>query len=311
MMFFSTKDYDYLKQELMNKIPHSEDGKLTRKNFPDGERYLKIDSSVKNQDVCIVGGTQTDSNTLEVFDLGCAIAKYGAKSITFIVPYFGYSTMERSVKDGEVVGAKTRARLLSAIPQTPEGNRIVLIDLHSEGIPYYFEGNVRVFHLYAKEAVLSMMTDLANGQDIVLGSTDAGRGKWVESLAHDFGCMPAFVYKQRLSGSQTKVTGINADVKGKHVVIYDDMIRTGGSLIKAAEAYKNAGATKISAITTHAVLPNYKENGTEVNSIDKLVKSKLFDKICVTNTHPKSQDLLGLDEVKVYSVSDMIVMFLN
>ena len=311
MIFFSTKDYEYLKTELLASSTNYIDGVLIRKNFPDGERYLRIYSNVKDQDVCIVGGTQNDLNTLEIFDLGCAISKYGAKSITFVIPYYGYATMERATKDGEVVGAKTRARLLSAVPQAPEGNRIVLIDLHSEGIPYYFEGNVRVFHLYAKDLVLQMMADLSKGQDIVLGSTDAGRAKWVESLAHEYGCMPAFVYKQRLSGSQTKVTGVNADVKGKHVVIYDDMIRTGGSLMKAAGAYKAAGAIKISAITTHGVLPVFVENGKKVNSIQNLIDSKLFETICLTNTHPQTQSVINLTTVKIYSVADLITRFLK
>lgn len=307
MIVFSTKDYEYLKKELLQLKTNWKDGKLTRKDFPDGERYLKIDSEVKDQDVLILGGTQSDSNTLEVFDLGCAISKYGAKSINFVIPYFGYSTMERTVNKGEVVGAKTRARLLSAIPQSTQGNQVILIDLHSEGIPYYFEGNIKVFHLYAKKVILKMIKDIAGKEEIVLGSTDAGRAKWVESLANEYGCMPAFVYKQRLSGSQTKVTGINADVKDKHVIIYDDMIRTGGSIIQAAESYLKAGALKVSAITTHAVFPEV----NNVKSIDKMINSGLFSNICMTNTHPVSQNMPKNNYVKVYSIADLIAEFIE
>ncbi len=112
--------------------------------------------------------------------------------------------MERMVHPGEFVTAKTRARLLSAIPQAPGGNRLFLVDLHADGIPHYFEGEVRPIHVYAKEVI----TDLAHqlgGTDIVLACTDAGRAKWVESLANDMGVSASFVVQtRRTSGSQTE-----------------------------------------------------------------------------------------------------------
>jgi len=100
-----------------------------------------------------------------------------------------------------------------------------------------------------------------------------------------------------LSGSDTKLTGVNADVKGKKVVMYDDMIRTGGSLLQAAKAYKEAGASNIYVLATHGVLPE--------GAISKLKASKLIEKIVVTNTHPSAlaqQD----DFLEVVSVGDLI-----
>ena len=281
MIIFSTDKYADMSKSIAKGIKGSKLGDLERKTFPDGERYLRIKSTVKNKDVVIVGGTYSDAATMEIYDLSCALVKYGAKKLTLIIPYFGYSTMERAIKTGEVVGAKTRARLLSAIPQASEGNEIYLMDLHSEGIPYYFEGSTKVFHLYAKEAVFSLIKKMVKGNNFVLASTDAGRAKWVQSLANELKVVPAFVYKKRISGDTTEVVGVNADVKGKDVIIYDDMIRTGGSLINAAKAYKAAGAKNIYAIATHGILPG--------ESLKKLTDSGLFSKIGITDSYPHGQ----------------------
>lgn len=282
MIIFATEKYTDMAKTIAKGLKGSKLGDLERKTFPDGERYLRIKSTVKNKEVVIVGGTYSDAATMEIYDLSCALVKYGAKKLTLVIPYFGYSTMERAIKTGEVVGAKTRARLLSAIPQASEGNEIYLMDLHSEGIPYYFEGSTKVFHLYAKEAVFSLIKKMVKGNNFVLASTDAGRAKWVQSLANELEVVPAFVYKKRISGDTTEVVGVNADVMGKDVIIYDDMIRTGGSLINAAKAYKAAGAKKIYAIATHGILPG--------DSLNKLTDSGLFSKIGITDSYPHGQE---------------------
>jgi phosphoribosylpyrophosphate synthetase len=113
--------------------------------FPDGERYSRIMTSVDGREVVVIGGTISDADTLELYDLASAIVKYGARRLTVVIPYFGYSTMERAVKRGEIVTAKTRARLLSSIPQAGAPNRVLLLDLHAEGIPYYFVGAARAY----------------------------------------------------------------------------------------------------------------------------------------------------------------------
>src|SRR5690606_30644397 len=122
-------------------------------------------------EVVLIGGTISDYDTLEIFDLACALVKYGTKNLTIIIPYYGYSTMERAVKSGEVVKAKTRARLFSIIPDASVSNKIVLIDLHSEGIPHYFEGTLRPVHLYAKEVILEAVGELGKESDFVLACT--------------------------------------------------------------------------------------------------------------------------------------------
>ncbi len=278
-LLFSIQSYQYLQEKLL-ALGGVRKAEVEVKVFPDGERYQRILTEVEGENVILLGGTPTDADTLELYDLASAIGKYGAKNLTIVIPYFGYSTMERAVKKGEVVTAKTRAKLLSSIPKTGSRITFVLMDLHTEGLPHYFEGDVQSVHLYCKEVIMQACTEIA-GKNFILACTDAGRAKWVESLANDMGVNAAFVFKRRLSDKETIVTGISADVTGKVVIIYDDMIRTGGSLINAARSYKEAGANKIYAITTHGLFNN--------NALQKLQESGLFEKIYCTDTHPNSQ----------------------
>lgn len=300
-IIFSLEKYNYLKELICNSN-HFEPGTIETKLFPDGEKYNRVITNVLDRNIVFIGGTIDDSSTLDLYDISCAISKYGAKTLTLIIPYYGYSTMERAVKSGEVVKAKTRARLLSTIPQAYKGNRIVLIDLHSEGIPHYFEGSIHTFHLYAKSLIIDAVKELAEeNNEYILASTDAGRAKWVESLANDLNVKPAFVYKKRISGDQTQVSGISADVLNKTVIIYDDMIRTGGSLINAAKAYTDSGAKEVYAVTTHGIFPN--------GSLQKIKNSGYIKKIICTDSHPRSLDL-ECDFLKVKSISGLITDFL-
>ena len=256
-----------------------EAGEVAIDTFPDGERYMRIVSEVDGRDVVLLGGTTSDAATLMLFDLGCALVRCGARRLTLIVPYYGYATMERAVRAGEVVTAKTRAVMLSAIPMACYGNRILLLDLHAEGIPHYFEGGLTAFHVYAKPVLRDVIMRLG-GSDFVLACTDAGRAKWVESLANDVGVTAAFVFKRRLSGDRTEVSALDAQVQGKRVVIYDDMIRTGGSLLGAARAYRDAGATSLAAVATHGLFP--------AESLAKMQASGLFTDIVCTDSHPRA-----------------------
>ncbi len=297
---FSTAAYEYLQKELC-KNKAFQKGTVERDTFPDGERYQRIVNNVLNRDVAIIGGTISDSDTLELYDLACAAVKYGARTLTLVIPYFGYSTMERAVKEGEVVKAKTRARLFSSVPRASIANKVILIDLHSEGIPHYFEGDVIPVHLYAKELIKQAIRKLARGS-FVMACTDAGRAKWVESLANDLGVPASFVFKKRLDGKRTQVTAVSAHVKGKDVIIYDDMIRTGGSLINAAKAYSDAGAKSISVVATHGVFPG--------NALKKIEDSKLIKSIICTNTHPNVLKHNSLF-LKTASVAPLLVSYLE
>ncbi len=298
-LVFSISSYAYL-GEAIARGGGWEVGTITRERFPDGEHYTRIDTDPADRDAILVGGTVDDASTLELYDIACGLVTGGAYRLRLVIPFYGYSTMERAIRAGEVVKAKTRARLLSSIPAASRGTQVFMLDLHVASIAHYFEGGLRTVHVYGKSLVTAAARRLG-GTDFVLGCTDAGRAKWVESLANDLGVQPAFVYKRRLDGSSTAVTGVSAQVSGKRVVIYDDMIRTGGSLMKAAAAYRDAGATSIDAIATHGLFPG--------DSLPRLRDSGLFGTIVVTDSHPRAV-ALGDDFLCVDSTASLLTQHL-
>jgi ribose-phosphate pyrophosphokinase len=274
-MIFSTRAYADLgiRVAQLARLPV---GEVETRLFADGERYLRLQSDPRGSDAAVLGGTISEADTLELYDLACGVVEAGARSLTLVIPYFGYSTMERATGANEVVTAKTRARLLSSIPVPGSGSRVLLLDLHTEGIPFYFEGALRPVHLSARPVVLPVLRQL--GAEVV-ACTDAGRAKWVERFANDLGIPAAFVFKRRhVQG--TEVTAVSAQVGGKRVVIYDDLIRSGGSLIAAARAYREAGAASIAAVATHGVLPG--------DAAQRIRDSGLFEKLVITDSHPRA-----------------------
>lgn len=295
-IIFSIRSYQYIQDEIC-RLGSLERGQVDSRTFPDGERYQRICDNVSGRDVVLIGGTISDSTTLELFDLASALVKYGAGRLTIVIPYFGYSTMERAVHPGEVVTAKTRARLFSSVPPAARGNRVVLLDLHTEGITHYFEGEVTPWHVSAKPLVASIVKRLG-GDDFVVACTDAGRAKWVESLANELGVHAAFVFKRRFDDGHTEVSALSAQVDGKAVVIYDDMIRTGGSLIQAARAYADAGATKLAAVTTHGVFPG--------DALDRIRETGLFSCVVSTDSHPRALEL-PRDFLQVESIAPLLL----
>ena len=290
-LLFTIPSYAYLEPQFL-AAGDFEQAEVQRKNFPDGERYLRIMPDLWGRDVVLLGGTATDADWLDVFDLACGIARGGARSLSIVMPYFGYQTMERAVKSGEVVVAKTRARLLSAIPAPEGGTHLYLFDLHTDGIEFYLDDRILSRHVYGAPLITQKIKEHMAGKTFVLGACDAGRAKWVQSLARDLKVEPAFVYKSRDSSSGgIALTGINADVKGREVVVYDDMIRTGSSLVQAGKAYLAAGATKVHAIASHLVLPG--------DAAEKLRATGVFASILGTDSHPGSQKLPKEDVITI------------
>jgi ribose-phosphate pyrophosphokinase len=201
------------------------------------------------------------------------------------------------------VTAKTRARLISSIPACEAGTRIFLFDLHTDGIEFYFNDEHVTHHVYGAPVITAHIRKMMADRPYVLGATDAGRAKWVESLSRQLGVDPAFVYKRRDPGSGAiSLTGVNADVSNREVVIYDDMIRTGSSLLQAAEAYAKAGASKVHAVTSHLVLPP--------GALGRLQGSGLLASISGTNSHPGSMQLAAVPGA-VTSIAELFAQALE
>lgn len=305
-MIFSTDASKYFAELIAKHMRVAGPFKIERKIFGGGEKYYRIGindrSELMGRDVVFVASTHTDDDLLELYRVGCAFAGYGAKRVIYAIPFLGYSTMERAVKSGEVVTAKTIARQLSVIPSGDMRNVFLMLDLHTSGFVHYFEGNCLRFELYAEKIFIEAMNKLHwcdDPKNTVFASADLGRPEWVKTFARKFGTSMAMVDKDRF-GENTKVAEVIGNVKDKRVIIYDDMLRSGGSLINAAEAYLNHGALSVNAAISHPAL-----NNTEV--IHKLAE-RFPGRILTTNSHPMSQNL-GISPANQFIITDVSGVF--
>lgn len=271
--------------------------------FADGEAYQRIVTPVRERPVVLVAGTPSDTDTLRAYDLANAAVRWGAQRLTWVVPYFGYQTMERAVRPQEAVVAKARATLIGSLPSAPLGNQVVLVDLHASGIAYYFEASTPAFHVYGKSLVFEAARAFAGDGDFVLAAPDAGRAKWVQSLADDLQVPVSFASKRRYQDGGTRVTGLDADVRGQTVVIYDDMIRSGSTLLGAARAFREAGAARCFAVTTHLVLPG--------SASDDLFADGLLDGVAGSDTHPRAEALRDDPRYRVRSIAPALAEWLQ
>ena len=234
----SSKPYSYLKENILKNSDMFNNVNIETNTFPDGEHYWRIENptQIQGKPAVYICGTTDDTAIFDAYNMCCTLVREGCSELHLVIPYFGYSTMERAVKDGEAVTAKNIARLFSSIPTSAQGNHIYMIDLHSLGTQYYFEKSLHPIHLTSWDVIKQMISDCGN--NIVLASADMGRAKWIEKMGNELHMDTAYIMKKRISGSQTEVVALNAEVKGRDIVIFDDMIRSGSSIIKAAEAYK-------------------------------------------------------------------------
>lgn len=299
---FAAEAYAFL-AEKMRQYPKENTnfrlGEFEHTRFPDGENYYRLLNSgeIRNNPAVYVAGTVNDDAIMELYNICSSLVMEQCSSLHIVIPYFGYSTMERSTRRGEVVVAKNIARLLSSIPVAARGNFVYMVDLHSQGTQYYFEGAIRPIHLTAEPVIKQMLADI--GEEVVLATADMGRAKWVQKMSGRLGLDSAYIMKQRLSGDKTEVVALNANVAGRKVVIYDDMIRSGNSIINAAQAYRNAGAKEIYIVTTHGVFID--------NALEHMKDSGLISGVRCTNTHCRAVDKADGKFLQVYDISPVLM----
>eukprot|EP00033_Pygsuia_biforma_P002995 GCRY01003296.1.p1 GENE.GCRY01003296.1~~GCRY01003296.1.p1 ORF type:complete len:333 (+),score=55.54 GCRY01003296.1:149-1147(+) len=284
-LVFSTAASAYFADLIAQKL-NFQRGTIIRKTFGDGESYYRIKiekrTDLLNRDAIMVGSTWRDDDFLEVVRVCSSLCHHGVRRLFVIIPFFGFSTMERAVLPGEIVSAKINAHLLSAIPKCSLGNVFMSLDLHTQGILHYFDNDAMVFELYAEEflceAIRALPVDFSNA---VIASADLGRPKWVETFAKRFQTDMAFIRKAR-HFEDVNVEGVIGDVDGKSVIIYDDMTRSAKTLIKGAQAYIDKGAKEVFAVLSHLAL-----NDTE-KTLELIINSPI-KKVIATNSHPNSQ----------------------
>ena len=257
---FSKKISQYL------SLPLSE---ASIKRFSDGEISVQIGESVRGKDVFVVQPTcaPANDNLMELLVVTDALKRSSASSITAVVPYFGYARQDRKAAPRVPITAK----LVADMMQTAGVDRVVTIDLHAGQINDYLKNR--------------------NFQNPIIASPDIGGVARARSVAKALGLDIVIVDKRREKANESEVMNVIGDVNGKDVILVDDMIDTGGTIVKAARAFKDRGATSVIACCTHAVLSGKAYENLKEDALDELV---------VTDTIPLKEPS---DKIKVLSVA--------
>lgn len=245
---------------------------MIRKVFADGENYHSFPEDIAGKALIIIASTHTESSHQELMDLIQGGRYYNAASVNVVIPYLGYSTMERAKRGSfEIPKGVTRTRqIFRARPDF-----VAFVDLHSEAVLHAHGGEISTKHIWTGELVVDYLQKLELG-DFVLVSPDYGFSKQVAKLASLLGCSHTAADKDRYDTDKTIVSQVSSVVQGKIAVICDDMIRTGGSIIQTAERCLDAGATDIAVLATHLVMAGEARQRFLDSAIKKVIGSDSY-----------------------------------
>ncbi|MFC1570171.1 ribose-phosphate diphosphokinase [Candidatus Omnitrophota bacterium] len=236
--------------------------------FRDGETRVKIKQNVRGKDVFIVQPTSdpANENMMELLIMLDAVKRASAQRITAVLPYFGYARQDRKDQPRVPITAKLVANLITRAG----ANRIITVDLHAGQIQGFFD--IPLDHLYAV-SIFGEYFKKKKLEDVVIVSPDVGGIKMARAYAKRMGAELAVVDKRRIDDSSAEVMHIMGDVKGKNVILVDDIVATAGSLAEAASALKKNGAKDIYGAITHPVLCGPAIERLEKSEIKELVVS--------------------------------------
>ncbi|AZL86144.1 MULTISPECIES: ribose-phosphate pyrophosphokinase [Aliivibrio] len=269
-------------------------GDATVDRFSDGEVAVQINENVRGSDVFIIQSTcaPTNDNIMELVVMIDALRRASAGRITAVIPYFGYARQDRRVRSARVpITAKVIADMLSNVGV----DRVLTIDLHAEQIQGFFD--VPVDNIFGTPVLLDDMRTRGLENPVVV-SPDLGGVVRARATAKALGDVDiAIVDKRRPRANVSEVMNLIGDVDGRDCVIVDDMIDTGGTLCKAAEALKERGAKRVFAYATHAVF-----SGTAAHNI----ANSVIDQVVVTDSIPLSKEMAATGKVTELSLSRML-----
>lgn len=260
--------------------------------FSEGEIRVKIDENIRGKDVFVIQPTcpPVNDSLMELLILTDALKRASAKRITAVMPYFGYARQDRKDQPRVPITAKLVANLI-----TVSGvDRVLTMDLHAGQIQGFFD--IPLDHLFAVGVFVDYFEKL-NYKDLVVVSPDVGGIKMARGYAKRLGAGLAIVDKRRVSPESTEAIHILGDIEGKNVILVDDMISTGSSLIEAVEILAKSGAKKISAAITHGIL-----SGLAVKRIDEC---KGLSELIISDSIPLAADKIN-PKIKVLSISGLM-----
>ena len=274
-------------RNLAQKIAESLGVKLGNESvieFADGEFEPSFDETIRGSDVFIVQSTMPPAeNLMELLLMIDAAKRASANSVVAVLPYFGFARQDKKGKPRVPIAAKLIANLLTAAGV----DRIMTIDLHADQIQGFFE--VPVDHLYASTLFVPYITNL-NLPNLTIASPDMGGSKRANTYAKFLNTEVVICYKHREKANVVSKMMLIGGVKGKDVVMIDDMVDTAGTLTKAADLMINQGASSVRAICTHGLF--------SANAYERLENSQLTE-IVVTNTIPREHKSSKIKEISV------------
>ncbi len=259
--------------------------------FNDGEIRIRIAEDVRGRDVFIVQPTcyPVNDNLMELLIIIDAIKRSSARRITAVMPYYGYSRQDRKDRPRVPITAKLVANLITVAG----ANRVLTMDLHAGQIQGFFD--IPLDNLFAVNTFMKYFEKM-HLPNLVVVSPDVGGMKMARAYAKKFKAGLAVVDKRRINDKEAEVMNIMGEVKGKNVCLIDDLVATAGTLVEAVAALKNAGAKKIFAAATHAVL-----SGPAIERIE----NSALEELIVTDTIPIPREKM-IPRIKVLSVGPLL-----
>jgi ribose-phosphate pyrophosphokinase len=260
-------------------------GKCTINPFPDGETFVKIEENVRGEDVFVIQPTSppTNHNLMELFIMIDALRRASASRITAVLPFYGYARQDRKDQPRVPITAKLIANLLVAAG----ANRILTMDLHAQQIQGFFD--IPVDHLFAAPVMYEYLKR-KDIPDLVAVSPDVGGLKMAHAYSQVLGAGLAIVAKRRKSATEVESMAVIGEIRGKNILMVDDLTETAGTLTAAAGLLKRKGAKKILACVSHAILNDI--------GVERLRKS-VIDELITTDTVLRP----AIDSVKITTLS--------
>jgi ribose-phosphate pyrophosphokinase len=267
-------------------------GRAHLARFSDGEVWFQIQDNVRGADVFVVQptGPPVNENLMELLVMLDAFKRSSASRITAVLPYYGYARQDRKDKPRVPISAKLVADLLSAAGT----DRVLTVDLHAAQIQGFF--NIPVDHLFAAPVILDYVSRLKLPKLTVV-SPDAGGVERARAYAKRLEAALAIVDKRRESPNVAEVHQVVGDVEGRTALIVDDIVDTGGTLTKVAQAIKEAGAREVLASSSHAVLSG--------QAVQKIEESPL-SKVIVTDSIPLAEEKRRCRKIVVLSIAELM-----
>ena len=263
MVFSGTKSR-YLAEKICASLG-CELGMMNIEHFADGEFAVSYEESIRGHDVFLVQSTFPNSdNLMELLLMIDAAKRASARSVIAVIPYFGWARQDRKDKPRVSIGAKLVADLLSVAGI----DRLITMDLHADQIQGFF--NVPVDHLYASAVFLPYIESLKL-DDLVIATPDVGGSKRASTYSKYLNVPLVLCNKSRLKANQVASMQIIGDVKGKNVIIVDDMVDTAGTITKAADIMIEAGAVSVRAIASHCVMSGPASDRVQMSSLKEIV----------------------------------------